>query len=84
MDAASFLKVVSNVDVEKKLNNIFRPVIDLAVNELLKPIKQQLDTCLNEIAACSKLTYQAEIKVSKLWRWPTQTLPLVWQRLKPK
>jgi hypothetical protein len=44
MDAASFLKILSNADVEKKLNDIFRPVIELTVNELLKPIKQQLDT----------------------------------------
>jgi hypothetical protein len=74
MDAASFLKIVSNVDVEKKLNNIFRPVIELAVNELLKPIKQQLDTCLNEIAASVnmlKADLSSRNKISKLWRWPT-------------
>lgn len=55
MDAESFLKILANSNVEKRLNEIFKPVITLTIDEALKPTTQQLNTKLNDIATTVNL-----------------------------
>ena len=69
MDAHTFVQILSDPEVEKRFYEIFKSLIKLTINELVKPIKQKLDIQLiefvatitqlkAEIASCSNLVYE--------------------------
>ena len=48
MDVQGFLNILSNHNIEKRLQNILKPVIELTVAEMFKPIQKAIDVKPNE------------------------------------
>ena len=64
MDVQGFLNILFNHNIEKRLQDILKPVIELSVAEIFKPIQKAIDVKLNELTTTDKLL-QAEVTSHK-------------------
>ena len=59
-----FLNILSNHNAKKRLQDILKPVIELSVAKIFKPIQKTIDMKLNELTTTVKLL-QAEVTSCK-------------------